>query len=189
MDTYSLFFDLFQLLMSGLLLILLRAIILNLLFRHEKLGKLIYQCDRAFSNSIKSSIKLNSWFILLLMLLIFVVPGLASFYTPRPTSTHRLWLLGLIFVVVIWNNCQRTEIRSKGLWHGGNVILWKNIINYGWYDTQDIVLVKLEKSGNAFSGHKGGDFRISIFEDDREEVAKYFNIYLDGKEKALSPAK
>jgi hypothetical protein len=175
--------------MSGLLLILLRAIILNLLFRHEKLGKLIYQCERVFTNSIKLSIKLNSWLILLGMLMICVVPGLAIFYTPRPPSTHGLWTLGFLFVVVIWNNCQRTEIRSKGLWYQGRVILWKNIINYGWSATQDIVLVKLEKSGNFFSGHKGGDFSISIFEGDREEVAKYFNIYLEGKERPLSPSK
>ncbi len=189
LDINSLVLSILDPLVAGVLLLVTGTSIVNFLFRHEKLGTLLHQSDLAFTKSMTLSIQLNIGIIVFYGFLL-LLPGLTAvpkFQGPRSItflSGFALWLVG-----ITWQICQRTEIRSQGLWCRGSAFRWKNILDYRWSDLQDTVLINLEKDRNFFSGHQGGEFVIPVCEGNREAVAKYFNIYLEGKEKSFSSSK
>jgi hypothetical protein len=188
LDINSVVLSILDPLVAGVLLLVTGTSIVNFVLRHEKLGKLLYQSDLAFTKAMKLSIQLNIGIIVFYSLLV-LLSGLADvlkFQVPRSItflSGFALWLVG-----ITWQICQRTEIRSQGLWCRGSAFRWENILDYRWNDPQDTVLIHLAKDRNFFSGHQGGEFVIPVRECDLEEVATYFKIYLEGKEKLDSPS-
>jgi hypothetical protein len=188
-DINSIVLRILETVVVGFILLDMGVSSLNWIFRNEKLGTLFHQTDLALTRSMKFSVKLNIGFAAFLCFWL-LFPSLTGLFPVQVTSStifRTVFILWMLFIT--WKICQRTEIRSKGIWFRGSAIRWKSILAYGWNEAQDTVLLKLEQDRNFFSGHKGGDFPIPIVEGDREEVAKHFNIYLEGKEKPVLSSK
>ena len=183
------------------LLMVMGSFLMEYMFRHEKLGKLQIKTELSLEkkNSIKIQVFLFLFFVGGLIIIYFIGRNLVPIGNNR--SIEGLWndirilssnlnrmkptifnycAVGSLFAV--WCSSRQNEIRSKGILLNASPILWNDIREYRWDDAGDKVFFRIDRK-RGWKGHKGGVLQMSIFEDDREEVARYLEIYLPEKQR------
>ena len=177
------------------------SFLMEYIFRHEKLGKLQIKTELSLEkkNSIKTQVFLLLFFVGGLIIFSFLSRNLVSIGNDR--SMEGLWndirilrsnldqikptvlnYYAVGFLFAVWYSSRRDEIRPKGILLNASPILWNDIREYRWDNAGDKVFFRTDRKW-SWKGSKGGVLQMSIFEDDREEVARYLEIYLPEKQR------